>query len=201
MMAKRCRYAAGVRCALLAALAAVAATAAGEGDGYRTLAEIESALVPLDVLVDDDGIRHSVDLRIRFEFDSAELAPSAERQIEVLGEALAGPRLAAYDIRIVGHTDARGDAAYNQRLSRERAEAVRRRLLQDHGLDAVRIQAEGKGESELLDRLPPNAAEHRRVEIIAVPAERAAPQHSDDDAIHRGGRAKDTDGGMRVIDW
>ena len=199
MEAKPCRFAKGAGRALLPALVVVAATlAGGEDEGHRTLVEIESALAPLDMLANDDGIKRSIDLHIRFEFDSAELAPAAGRQIEVLGEALAGSRLAAYDIRVVGHTDARGDAAYNQRLSKERAAAVRRRLLEAYGLRPARIQAEGKGESQLLDQLPPHAAEHRRVEIIALPKEGGAPPRSAADANRR---TKDADGGIRIIDW
>lgn len=128
----------------------------------------------------------------------ADLAPAAERQIEVLAQALVGPRLAAYDIRIVGHTDGRGDAAYNQRLSSARAATLRRRLLADYRLTETRIQAEGRDESELRNQLPPNAAEHRRVEIIAVPTERAAPQPTGN-AIVRDHRTKDAHDGIRIV--
>ena len=52
-------------------------------------------------------------------------------------------------IKLVGHTDSRGDRESNIRLSRERAEAVRDYLLA-HGVTA-RIEVEGKGPDEPFD--------------------------------------------------
>ena len=144
-----CSSVAGI---VLAGTALVSAQAA-ERDGFRSLAEIEAALDPLEVLADHDGIKRSVDLRIRFEFNSAELADAAQRQIGAVGQALVGRRLAAYRIRIIGHTDAVGDANYNLRLSEARANAVRQRLIDDYGVAPGRLVAEGRGETELLDQI------------------------------------------------
>lgn len=46
---------------------------------------------------------------------------------------------------LVGHTDAEGGLAGNIAVSRQRAEAVRRHLIDDHGADGARITAEGAG--------------------------------------------------------
>ena len=46
---------------------------------------------------------------------------------------------------IIGHTDNRGSANYNQSLSQKRAESIKAYLV-DQGLDASRITAIGKGE-------------------------------------------------------
>jgi OmpA-OmpF porin, OOP family len=54
-------------------------------------------------------------------------------------------------IMITGHTDRLGSAAYNQRLSEQRAEAVRAYLV-SRGLDANRIQAEGRGHTQPVTR-------------------------------------------------
>ena len=51
---------------------------------------------------------------------------------------------------IEGHTNSLGDAAYNQRLSQRRAEAVKAALVNKHGIDAGRITAIGYGESRLI---------------------------------------------------
>ena len=50
-------------------------------------------------------------------------------------------------IRITGHTDRLGDAAYNQALSEQRAETVRRYLI-DRGVPAGVMSARGLGESQ-----------------------------------------------------
>lgn len=80
------------------------------------------------------------------------------------------------EVRVTGHTDRIGSDSANRSLSRQRAETVRR-LLIDEGVTAQRITAEGRGESEpvidhcdeaqgraaLIACLQPN----RRVEISA----------------------------------
>lgn len=52
-------------------------------------------------------------------------------------------------IRLIGHTDPDGTNAYNLRLSRERAERVRR-YLEGRGYPPGRISTEGRGEEEPL---------------------------------------------------
>ncbi len=48
-------------------------------------------------------------------------------------------------LEIEGHTDSRGEKAYNRDLSRRRAEAIRE-WLRDNGIDADRLTFEGYGE-------------------------------------------------------
>jgi OOP family OmpA-OmpF porin len=78
-----------------------------------------------------------------------------------------------FDVVVVtGHTDRIGSEQYNQKLSERRAEIIKQHLV-GHGIDAGRIRAVGKGESQpivdckgvkgkkLIECLEPN----RRVEI------------------------------------
>ena len=111
--------------------------------------------------------RASTDMSINFECDSARIAGDSARAMATLAEALASPQLADRRFTIVGHTDAKGPAAYNQALSARRADAVRAYLI-DHGIAADRLSAQGKGKSQLLNPRNPNGAENRRVEIIAT---------------------------------
>ena len=48
---------------------------------------------------------------------------------------------------VTGHTDRIGSEQYNQKLSERRAEVIKQHLI-SHGIDAGRLQAVGKGESE-----------------------------------------------------
>ncbi|MGZ8517642.1 MAG: OmpA family protein, partial [Chitinophagaceae bacterium] len=74
------------------------------------------------------------------------------------------------DVRIlvVGHTDADGTEASNLDLSKRRAAAVKAELIKTFGIDASRIQTDGKGESQAVasNDSPSNKALNRRVEFI-----------------------------------
>ena len=109
----------------------------------------------------------SINMQINFEYNSAEIAGSSTKTMATLAKALASPQLEGRRFTVVGHTDASGSASYNKALSDRRAAAVRRYLI-DSGIDADRLRAVGKGESDLLNSGDPNAAENRRVEIQAT---------------------------------
>lgn len=83
---------------------------------------------------------------VLFRFDRADLGPRARSRIGDVAERIreADPST----VRITGHTDDKGSDAYNDRLSRRRAEAVRRALRSELGGDAPTLRAEGKGESD-----------------------------------------------------
>ena len=71
-------------------------------------------------------------------------------------------------LEIVGHTDDVGDAGANQRLSEERALAVRSALVIEHRVPDRRLRSRGAGESE---PVAPNSSEagralNRRVELV-----------------------------------
>ncbi len=108
----------------------------------------------------------SASLLITFETNSAELTAAAKQQLDVVGAALKNDRLADYNFNVEGHADPRGNAAANMLLSRERAESVRAYLVSTHGIGPQRLNAEGKGDLELLNRAVPAAPENRRVTIV-----------------------------------
>ena len=72
-------------------------------------------------------------------------------------------------LRIEGHTDNQGDAAYNMRLSQERAEAVLR-YLTGRGVSGRVLVAKGFGESKPIAKNTSNKgrAKNRRVEFVIV---------------------------------
>ena len=70
-------------------------------------------------------------------------------------------------IEVEGHTDTRGKAKYNKRLSAGRAKAVAQYLTQ-HGVDKSRVQSVGKGEEEPLvspEQTEEDFEKNRRVEF------------------------------------
>lgn len=110
----------------------------------------------------------NVDLSINFDFDSARLQASSKPLLNNLAQAMTSERLSALKFKVEGHTDAKGKNEYNQELSARRALAVQAYLI-DQNVPAERLQAEGKGASELLVPEKPLASENRRVRITLLP--------------------------------
>jgi OmpA-OmpF porin, OOP family len=71
-------------------------------------------------------------------------------------------------VKIIGHTDSDGDDKKNLELSKKRAEAVKASLSKDFGIDESRMQTDGKGESQPVDKNDSalGKANNRRVEFI-----------------------------------
>jgi len=89
-----------------------------------------------------------------------------------VASALNNNKLAEYSFNVEGHADPRGEHTANQSLSQQRAESVRQYLMTAHAIDAKRLKAVGKGDSELLNANNPAAPENRRVTIVTdVPAQ------------------------------
>ena len=108
-----------------------------------------------------------IDLMIQFDFDSARLQEVSKPLLSSLAEAMGSERIKTLRFKVEGHTDARGSAAYNEALSARRAQSVLA-FLQSGGVQAGRLQAEGRGATELLDPAHPQAPENRRVRISTV---------------------------------
>ena len=90
-------------------------------------------------------------------------ADSAALARTVLAEIAARP---VADVVVIGHTDRAGELDYNDRLSRQRAEALRARLVELGG-DPARISVAGRGEREPLVPTGDGVAEprNRRAEL------------------------------------
>lgn len=106
-----------------------------------------------------------------FAFDKYALTPAGQQALDkLIARVRSASRIET--IRVTGYADRIGTDAYNLRLSRKRAQAVRSYLV-DHGVPANAIVAEGRGEADpvvtckdaapgtLIACLAPN----RRVEI------------------------------------
>jgi len=74
------------------------------------------------------------------------------------------------NVKIVGHTDSDGNTAANLDLSKRRAEAVKASLIKDFGIDASRLQTDGKGASQPVDSnaTTEGKANNRRVEFVKL---------------------------------
>ena len=124
-------------------------------------------LMPAEDAADaaDGVVEVSLMLRIAFGFDSAELTGQAMRDLDNVAGALNAPELVGARLTLEGHTDASGSAAYNLRLSQQRAEAVVA-YLTCRGVEAHRLRAVGFGEDRPLSEFDETDDRQRRVEIV-----------------------------------
>lgn len=127
---------------------------------------------PQRVVIEESRLR-IVD-KIYFEFDSATVQERSHAVLDNVAEVIeAHPEIAV--IRVEGHTDERGAAAYNLELSERRAAAVVRYLVTEGGVRAGRLVSKGFGETQ---PLVPDAqseedhAHNRRVEFHITDAAR-----------------------------
>ncbi len=104
---------------------------------------------------------------IQFEFNSSALTEDSQSGIQILANFL--KRNPELRVELAGHTDDVGNAAYNLKLSSERAEVVREALVAK-GIDPSRMTAKGYGSTKPM--CPNDSEEHRamnrRTEMIII---------------------------------
>lgn len=102
---------------------------------------------------------------VHFAFDSAELRPGAEQQLQQAVRKLTDNKQA--NVAVVGHTDSTGTEAYNKDLSLRRARSVVD-YLTSHGIQSHRLKVYGRGESEPIatNETKEGRAKNRRVEFV-----------------------------------
>ena len=112
---------------------------------------------------------------VYFETGSAVLLPESETTLNEAGHTL--EHFAALKIEVQGHTDSRGSAGYNQKLSQSRAESVRSYLLQHFMLKPDQLVAKGYGESrpEVKEKNDEDRQRNRRV-VLKVLNKDALPK-------------------------
>ncbi|WP_426074657.1 OmpA family protein [Janthinobacterium sp. DSP2-3-3] len=108
-----------------------------------------------------------------FDFDQSTLKPQGKAALDQLLGQLSGMDLEV--IVTVGHTDAVGSDAYNQKLSQRRAEAVKAYLVAQ-GVETSRVYTEGKGETQPVadNTSAAGRAKNRRVTVEVVGTRKVA---------------------------
>ena len=114
------------------------------------------------ILTEGKWVSHGILFDVNSDRIKAESYGSLKEIAGVLSEN------AAVKVQIVGHTDSDGDEAANLELSRRRAASVKATLTKEFGIDAARMDTDGKGESQPIDSntTPSGKANNRRVEFI-----------------------------------
>jgi outer membrane protein OmpA-like peptidoglycan-associated protein len=105
---------------------------------------------------------------ILFDVNSANIKPQSYGTLKEMANVL--KEYPDLKVKIIGHTDANGSDASNLELSKKRAASVKVALSKEFGIDETRMETDGKGESEPIDKNdnPAGKANNRRVEFIKI---------------------------------
>ena len=159
-------------------LAAAASTSETSGQtGRSTVSSLAAIRSELGAQQTARGTVVALPGDVLFDFDKDEIRPSARPTLAKLAQLIEAE--APPSIAVEGHSDGKGDDAYNDRLSTARAQAVRDFLKDVHQVPGDRMEVRGLGENR---PLAPNANEdgsdneegrqrNRRVEVILLDAD------------------------------
>jgi len=134
----------------------------GTDDGLKNVkSEFENAART------DEGIKFTLSSDLLFPINSSYLTDKAKVELDKLSKLLKND--ASKKIRVDGHTDATGEAGYNQWLSEKRAASVEKFLV-DAGIPASRISTQGLGQTKPVadNKTPEGRQKNRRVEVVIL---------------------------------
>ena len=133
---------------------------------------IAGAIQDLEVKETDLEVRLELAADVLFDFDKADLLPKAQDTLKKAADVVK-ERNKGGTIRIEGHTDGKGSDAYNEKLSKRRADSVRK-WFTSNGLGNLTFSTEGFGAKKPVapnqkpdgSDDPEGRQKNRRVEIV-----------------------------------
>jgi len=133
--------------------------------------------------IDDFKLQTSVS--VPFSFDKSALTPAAKEDLDKLvGDVKADKR---FFIAVEGYTDNTGTKAYNEMLSRKRADSVVEYLVAKHDIPIYRIHTIGLGVEKPVDEAHNRTAraKNRRVEVKVFTADAVTDTLNGDNSASR----------------
>jgi len=123
----------------------------------------EQAVSDLRTNLDNYALKNTAS--VRFKFDSSELTPEARQSLDQLAAQIKDRD--NFILEIQGFADWIGSDGYNNQLTQNRAEAVRRYIAEQHNIALFRMHILGFGKIRPVadNKTPEGRAENRRVEI------------------------------------
>lgn len=136
------------------------------GDTTQAAETPSTTVTPTETAYNPIDKADQVNIKIKFDFDSASLREDQKPQLDTLCQVMKSVDVQLF--QIVGHTDSSGSASYNQNLSLLRAQEVKRHLVNECGIAEGRLEAIGMGESVPFNEQDPRSDDNRRVEFQAL---------------------------------
>jgi len=105
---------------------------------------------------------------ILFDVNSDKIKPTSYGVVKEIADVL--QQNSGIKIKIIGHTDSDGSDASNLELSTKRSAAVKDMLVNEFGIDASRLETDGKGETQPVtdNKTKEGKAANRRVEFVKL---------------------------------
>jgi len=127
--------------------------------------ELSRDTIWMDIIVNQKIVLYN----IYYDFDKSDILPESAAELDKLVALM--KEKPEMTLQLSSHTDSRGTAKYNEKLSQRRAESAVRYIV-SQGIGSSRISAKGYGETQLLNKcadgvkcLPQEHRENRRTEI------------------------------------
>jgi len=124
------------------------------------------------VTLDLDSVQEEINLlvsknQIIFKRLSSDVTAKSKKTIKAIAVLL--NKYKSINIEVAGHTDAKGEKKFNQKISEKRALSVRKQLI-TYGLHKKRVRAKGYGESQPIVKNDGNgySVVNRRVEFNII---------------------------------
>ena len=119
---------------------------------------------------------------VNFKFNSDKLTPDGKQQLDQM--VTNQTQYKRFFIAVAGFTDSTGSEAYNNALSRRRADAVVEYLVAKHDVPIYRIHMVGLGKDKPVEEARTRAAQakNRRVEVTLYSADQGAMAMNDSGA-------------------
>ncbi len=134
------------------------------------------------VVANIDDYKMQTTVTVPFKFDRYNLTDDAKQDLDKLADDLKADK--RFFIAVEGYTDKTGSKAYNEALSRRRADTVVQYLVAQHDIPIYRIHMIGLGEDKPVDdgRGREANAKNRRVEVKVFSADQVTASLSSDSA-------------------
>jgi len=148
------------------------------GQANQKADRLNSSLSDLKNVVSNlDDYKQIAETTVNFAFDSDRLTPDAQQMLDQL--TINQGQYKRFFISVEGFTDHTGSSAYNDALSRRRADAVVKYLVEKHDIPVYRIQTVGLGKDKPLDEARTRAAhaKNRRVTVTLFSADQNVAQN------------------------
>jgi outer membrane protein OmpA-like peptidoglycan-associated protein len=129
---------------------------------------VQGLLSDLNGRIDEEGLKMVVPGGILFAVNSEEVQDSAAETLAKVAELI--DVYVDRKVRIVGYTDALGDAAYNRMLSERRAALVKQFFVDNFDVEEARLSTEGLGEARPIasNATLEGRRANRRVEVVIL---------------------------------